>query len=127
MAASGSMDGQIKLWDLKTNQLRQTCEGHGDGIVKLKWHPTDALLYSCSVDRTIRLWDARTVSCVRTWHGHQDIVLDFDLSAYVKPICFSSSFLIDGCDHMCRDCKTIVSCSDDQTALVFRLDELEGN
>jgi WD40 repeat protein len=54
--------------------------GHEDGVVKIKWHPQEPLLFSCSTDRTIRLWDARAATQVRSWVGHQDMILDFDIS-----------------------------------------------
>jgi WD40 repeat protein len=118
------MDNTIRIWDLNSGQYRQTCQGHEDGVVKIKWHPTEPLLFSCSTDRyvtfardvlrqcaltrarvsrsrTIRLWDARSATAVRTWLGHQDMILDFDVSS---------------------DGKTVVSASEDSTVLVFAVD-----
>jgi len=99
LAATGSIDNTIKIWDISTAQCRETL-AHEDIVVKVKWHATDPLLYSCSIDRTIRLWDGRSGKCVRMWSGHRDHVLDFAVSS---------------------DGRMVVSCSDDSSARIFHV------
>eukprot|EP01119_Soliformovum_irregulare_P021813 TRINITY_DN7335_c0_g1_i1.p1 TRINITY_DN7335_c0_g1~~TRINITY_DN7335_c0_g1_i1.p1 ORF type:complete len:414 (-),score=102.72 TRINITY_DN7335_c0_g1_i1:109-1194(-) len=99
LAATGSLDKKINIWDLTRMNLRGTLE-HDDGVIKLVWHPSDLLIYSCSMDGTIRLWDGRNGRCERTWKGHKDIVLDFALS---------------------KDGNTIVSGSDDHASYIFQV------
>jgi ribosome assembly protein SQT1 len=99
LAASGSVDNTIRVWDLTTLQHRLTCV-HEDAVTQIQWHPSEPLIFSCSVDRTLRLWDARTGQNVRTWNGHTDSILSFDVTP---------------------DGKRLVSASDDHTALVFEL------
>lgn len=94
------MDGIIHIWDLDRLSHRTTCEGHGDAVIKLVWHPNLPLLYSASLDSTIRLWDGRSGHCERIFHGHHEAILDFTISP---------------------DGQTIVTGSDDGTSLVFRL------
>ncbi|CDS11806.1 hypothetical protein LRAMOSA11450 [Lichtheimia ramosa] len=98
LAATGSTDGTISIWDVQTQRLRQTLN-HEDAVVKVKFVQNSPFLVSCSVDRSIRLWDARTGQCIKNWSGHRDGVLDFAVSS---------------------DGKTVVTASDDGTCLVFK-------
>eukprot|EP00761_Pharyngomonas_kirbyi_P001469 gb/GECH01001473.1/.p1 GENE.gb/GECH01001473.1/~~gb/GECH01001473.1/.p1 ORF type:complete len:444 (+),score=120.42 gb/GECH01001473.1/:1-1332(+) len=97
--ASGSLDGNLCIWDAGTNQVRQTCS-HNDGVVKVMWHPDQPVVFTGSLDGRIRLWDGRSGDSVRTWSGHRDVVLDFALSS---------------------DQKHIVTGSDDFTGRIFSL------
>jgi WD40 repeat protein len=98
-AASGGIDGKISVWDVNTGASR-TSFAHEDVVTTLQWHVREPLVYSCSADHTVRVWDARTGQQVRKFQGHQDTVLSF----VVTP-----------------DGKHVISCSDDQVALVFAL------
>ncbi|CAI0457396.1 unnamed protein product [Linum tenue] len=54
---SGSMDGTIKVWDIKTLQCIQTIEkGHDSAVMSLLCY-SDFLL-SCSLDQKIKVWAA---------------------------------------------------------------------
>ncbi len=59
-------------------------------------------LLSCSRDKNIRLWEISTGHCKRTYKGHEGWVRKLAISA---------------------DGKTFVSCSDDQTAIVWNIDK----
>ncbi|RHZ87046.1 hypothetical protein Glove_41g35 [Diversispora epigaea] len=96
LAATGSLDNKLNIWDLNTMRLRQTCQ-HDGGIIKLKWHNDSPLLTTCS-DKTIHVWDSRTGNNEITWHGHQDSILDFAIS---------------------NDGRKVVTASDDHVCLVF--------
>mmetsp|Transcript_11221 Transcript_11221/g.21347 ORF Transcript_11221/g.21347 Transcript_11221/m.21347 type:complete len:263 (+) Transcript_11221:691-1479(+) len=98
LASSGSLDKSIKVWDLSTGTCRLTLK-HDDGVICTRWHPSEPLLYSCSLDKTVRLWDARTGEQAAKWGGHQDAVL---------------------CMAISGNGSTVVSGSDDKTALVFK-------
>jgi WD40 repeat protein len=98
LAATGSVDGKLNIWDVTTMRLRQTCN-HDDAIIKLQWHDDSPLLTTCSADRTVRVWDGRTGNCEKTFHGHQNIILGFAIS---------------------KDGKKIVTAGDDQVCLVFQ-------
>jgi ribosome assembly protein SQT1 len=53
-----------------------------EAVTQIRWHPTDPLIFSCSVDRTLRLWDGRNGENVRTWNAHTDAILAFDVTPY---------------------------------------------
>jgi ribosome assembly protein SQT1 len=100
-AASGSMDGMLKIWDLKKTKLHASLK-HADGVTRIQWNPTNPfLIFSASVDRVLRMWDARSAKCVREWHGHLDTILEFAVT---------------------KDAQWIVSGSDDCTCMVFPMD-----
>ncbi|RLN60122.1 hypothetical protein BBP00_00006159 [Phytophthora kernoviae] len=56
-------------------QCRHICR-HPAGVIKLLWHPTQPIVYSCTVEGLIYVWDARTGQLLKTLAGHTDMVLD---------------------------------------------------
>ncbi|KAI8994586.1 WD40-repeat-containing domain protein [Pilobolus umbonatus] len=69
--ASGTSDGRIRMWDLRTGQAHRTLPGHSAPITSLQFD--EVHLVSCSLDKTIRIWDLRTGSV-------------FDTLTYTTPI-----------------------------------------
>eukprot|EP00741_Cyanophora_paradoxa_P021199 tig00000237_g20460.t1 len=101
LAASCSLDSTLRVWDLTTMALRQTCEhGEGNQVLRLAWHESQPFVYTAATDGVLRVWDARNGQCVRSLSGHRDSILSLAVS---------------------RDGNTIVTGSDDHSALVFRL------
>ncbi len=72
--ASGSDDGNIRLWDAATGECCKTLSGHKGRIRHITFSPDGELLASASHDRTIKLWDTNTGACLKTWYGHTDWV-----------------------------------------------------
>ncbi|KAG0012128.1 hypothetical protein BGZ82_002725 [Podila clonocystis] len=79
LAATGSLDGRLNIWDVQTMQLRTSCE-HKGPIIKLAWHKNQPWITSCSADRSVQVWDARTGQNLKIWLGHQDAVLSFAMT-----------------------------------------------
>ncbi|KAF7725007.1 hypothetical protein EC973_000500 [Apophysomyces ossiformis] len=98
LAATGSVDGKISVWDVQTQRLRSTLT-HEDAIIKVKFIRNSPMLVSCSADRSVKLWDTRTGQCIKTWVGHRDTILGFAVS---------------------NDGQTVITGSDDGTCLVFK-------
>ncbi|XP_033101349.1 angio-associated migratory cell protein-like isoform X3 [Anneissia japonica] len=97
LAAVGSLNGTLSIWDTPTQIIRHKCQ-HDAGIVKLKWDKSNPLVYSCSLDGMLRLWDARSGKVEGCWSGHTGEILDMTIS---------------------RDGNTILTVSGDKTARVF--------
>lgn len=72
---SGSLDSSIKVWDVKTGELKQTLLGHmslTSGMVL-----RDNILISGNADSSIKLWNIHNGRCIRTLDGpnqHQSAV-----------------------------------------------------
>ncbi|KAL6940202.1 hypothetical protein ACO0QE_004098 [Hanseniaspora vineae] len=58
--ATGTKDGIVRLWDLRSGQVVRTLEGHTDSVTSLKFDSAD--LVTGSVDKTCRVWDLRMSS-----------------------------------------------------------------
>ncbi|MEM7495262.1 MAG: WD40 repeat domain-containing protein, partial [Myxococcota bacterium] len=57
LAASAGDDNTIKLWDIKTGEVRATLE-HKAAVQSLAFHPQDSdVLTSVSADGVVRMWD----------------------------------------------------------------------
>ncbi|CAO3697023.1 unnamed protein product [Umbelopsis ramanniana] len=69
--ASGTVDGKIRMWDLRTGQSHRTLSGHSGPITALQFDEVHVV--SGSLDKSIKIWDLRTGSI-------------FDMYAYEGPI-----------------------------------------
>ncbi|MEL7036344.1 MAG: WD40 repeat domain-containing protein [Cyanobacteria bacterium J06592_8] len=78
--ASGSYDGQIKIWNLKTGQLLHQLSGHTDAIQTLAISP-DGILASGGWDNRVRLWNLETGTLIRTLKGHVEDVKTLAISS----------------------------------------------
>jgi WD40 repeat protein len=74
MLASASADGTLIFWDVLLGRrrvaLRHSIKAHSQQILFVAWHPTDALLATCSWDCTVKLWDPQTGHCKETFTHH---------------------------------------------------------
>lgn len=55
--ATGSLDGVVRLWDLKTSSLLERFEGHKDSVYSVSFSPDGKSLVSGSLDKTVKVWD----------------------------------------------------------------------
>ena len=75
--ASGSGDGGVRLWDLRTGQAHRTLLGHTAPVTCLQFDDTHIL--TGSLDKTIRIWDLRTGHVWETLHYDYPVTaLQFD-------------------------------------------------
>jgi angio-associated migratory cell protein len=97
-AATGCLGGSLRIWDLATYQVllpvllsislpfltltyfsliqcRHVCQ-HPAGVTKLMWHPSQPIVYTCTVEGLVYVWDARNGQQLRLFAGHTDMVLD---------------------------------------------------
>ncbi len=85
------------IWDLNKKQQRFKLK-HDAGIVKLRWHPTEPVLYTACLDGAMRVWNGLSGELLRTWRGHQLAILDFVLTTTGDKL---------------------ITCGEDQVCLVF--------
>jgi WD40 repeat protein len=68
--ASGSLDGQIELWEVATGKLQATLKGHEDDVQSVAFSPDGKTLASASHDGTVKLWDVASGKEQATLSGH---------------------------------------------------------
>eukprot|EP00584_Thalassiosira_punctigera_P004083 CAMPEP_0172526986 /NCGR_PEP_ID=MMETSP1067-20121228/1800_1 /TAXON_ID=265564 ORGANISM="Thalassiosira punctigera, Strain Tpunct2005C2" /NCGR_SAMPLE_ID=MMETSP1067 /ASSEMBLY_ACC=CAM_ASM_000444 /LENGTH=300 /DNA_ID=CAMNT_0013310637 /DNA_START=129 /DNA_END=1028 /DNA_ORIENTATION=+ len=74
MAASGSEDGTIKLWDHESGEYLRTLKGHTNVVTCVDFSPRGGYLASTSTDLSVKIWDVAEYKCVRTLRGHDHTI-----------------------------------------------------
>lgn len=74
---SGSGDGAVRMWDMRTGQAHRTLLGHTGPITCVQFDEIHIL--SGSLDKTMRVWDLRTGGTFQTIkYDHAVTALQFD-------------------------------------------------
>ncbi|KAF6766448.1 Trp-Asp repeat-containing protein [Ephemerocybe angulata] len=74
---SGSGDGAVRMWDMRTGQAHRTLLGHTGPVTCLQFD--EMHIATGSLDKTLRLWDLRTGGIVETMQlDHPVTSLQFD-------------------------------------------------
>jgi WD40 repeat protein len=68
--AGGVADGNVRVYDVATGDLRHTLEGHIDRVISVAFSPNGKRLVSTSLDKTVKLWETETGQEVLTIRGH---------------------------------------------------------
>jgi WD40 repeat protein len=74
LLASGSMDGTVKIWEVRTGRLIRTLAGHKNGVRAVLFHPEGAQLVSGGADRVVKIWDLGTGELQQTLVGPSQAV-----------------------------------------------------
>lgn len=74
MLAVSDVQGKIRLWDLRNDQLYQTLIGHSDRVRAISFNSDGSLLSSGGDDFTVRIWSVKSGECLHTISGHTDRV-----------------------------------------------------
>lgn len=77
LLATGSYDGQARIWDAAGTQVK-TLTKHKGPIFSLKWNSSGRYLLSGSVDKTAIIWDARKGEMIQQFEHHEEPTLDVD-------------------------------------------------
>lgn len=70
LAASGGLDGLVRVWDLRAPKLVESLRGHRGAVHGLAFRKDTRQLYSASADRTVKIWDLNDMAYVETLFGH---------------------------------------------------------
>lgn len=72
---SGGIDNDIKVWDLRKNDILYRMQGHGDTVTGTELSPDGSYLLTTAMDNTVRVWDVRPFApherCVKIFQGNQ--------------------------------------------------------
>ncbi|AMD21268.1 HEL012Wp [Eremothecium sinecaudum] len=80
--ATGTKDGIVRLWDLRTGRVVRTLDGHTDAVTSLQFDSMN--LITGSLDNSIRIWDLRTGTLADAFaYEHPVTCLQFDLQKIV--------------------------------------------
>ncbi len=71
LAATGE-DAIIRLWDIKTGQVRATLRGQGEQPGRVAFAPSGEFLGSGSSDGIVTVWDTSTGKELATFSGHKE-------------------------------------------------------
>ena len=78
---SGSEDSTIKLWDLRTGELKTTLTAHSNAVKSVAISSDNRTLVSSSADSTINLWHLHTSELLHTLTGHSNWVRSTAISS----------------------------------------------
>lgn len=78
--ASGSADGEIKIWRFGIWESVQTLRGHIGLVHGVTFTPDGQILASAGADGTIKLWSVQTGELLKSFQGHSDEVLSVSIS-----------------------------------------------
>ncbi len=106
LLASASMDGSIRLWDIKESPTRlsresRTFKTYGEPVLSLALHPTEDRLFSGTHEGSITIWNTRTLTQIVTLSGHIGIVLSLSLDRDGTRLA-STSGGYDGLDNVVK-------------------------
>lgn len=68
---TGSMDSNIRIWDLKSGKLLQTLIGHKNGIYKINISEDRKRIVSISYDYMIKVWDLKSGKTIYTFRDYR--------------------------------------------------------
>jgi WD40 repeat protein/serine/threonine protein kinase len=81
LAASGSRDRTVKLWDVNDGACLHTCKGHQETVCSVRFSRDGHYVLSASKDHTLRLWEVETGAFLQTFKGHKGAVRSACLTA----------------------------------------------
>lgn len=81
IVASGSLEDQIKIWNIQTGELLQTLAGHAKGVNGLAITPDSNFLVSCGDDDKIKIWNLASGNAIYTISEHSRDVNSVAISA----------------------------------------------
>ena len=101
---SGSSDGLLYLWNLKSKNIRaKKLKGHSGAICEVNFSPSTALIATASMDSTIRIWS------------------NSNIDNYPSNVIRSHSACVRSV-HFSPDSMFLVSASNDKTVKTFNVD-----
>ncbi len=93
LLATGSWNGQVRLWNAQSGRELRLFEGHTDAAKSVAFSPDGKMLASASHDRSVRLWDVAGKKHRELKTGHKGYVMSVAISSDGQHIASAS---VDG-------------------------------
>jgi WD40 repeat protein len=87
---SRSGDKTVRVWDIRTGQLKQVLEGHRKGVISVAFLSNGKQVVLGSWDVTIRPWDAVTLQVLPTLVGYSNGSHHLPFHRIVRPTRYPS-------------------------------------
>jgi branched-chain amino acid transport system substrate-binding protein len=78
--ATGSLDNDVRLWQLSDRTRKRTLEGHTNSVLSVAFNTNGQMLASGSWDNTVRLWRVSDGTLLNSLEGHTGSVKSVALS-----------------------------------------------
>ncbi|ESN96865.1 hypothetical protein HELRODRAFT_178665 [Helobdella robusta] len=97
---SGGIDNDLKVWDLRKNDVVYSMKGHMDtgnqhtfekNLLRVSWSPDGTKIAAGSGDRMVYIWDTTTIRILYKFPGHGRSVNEVDFHPFEPIICSGSS------------------------------------
>lgn len=75
---AGSYDFKIKVWDVPSESIFLTLEGHEKSTLPVAFSPDEKYIVSGSLDKTVKVWNAQTGECMKTLERHTENIYDVE-------------------------------------------------
>src|SRR6266487_439428 len=70
LLAAGTMNCEVRIWQISDGTLSVTCQGHTDWVRSIAFSPDGSTIVSASEDTMLRIWDVKTGQCLKTLTDH---------------------------------------------------------
>ncbi len=127
LLAAGTVNGEVRIWEMKTRRLLHTWKGHSDWVRSVAFSEDGKLLASGSHDQTIRIWNVETGQGVGLLSGHENRVRSVTFASMNGKLLLASSSddkMIRIWDVQTSECIHILSGHDEKiNAIAFSPDK----
>ncbi len=74
VAASGSWDRSVKIWNVQDGRLLKTLNGHNDGVLSLSISPDGERIVSGGFDKKVNVWTVKTGTLLYSFTPSNDFI-----------------------------------------------------
>lgn len=81
---TGSLDGEVHLWNIETGKMVQTFKAHSKEVFALSFNSDGAYVFAGSVNGTITIWETATGREVKVFERHKHSIIAIAVSSDAK-------------------------------------------
>jgi len=84
MLACGTLKGELFVWDMNSQTIRNKLENGGHGFSKVLWGSSDETLFTASLNGCVDIYDGRNLNSIKRVKCHQTEILDLCINTNLK-------------------------------------------